>query len=94
MNKFVEAIPFALLLAVVPYFFYNSPNIAQSIIVLALSALCGYRYYQLGKTKPDYISLFKKELHRIETETKSLKEDYGKITLQDMNKKESSRFTF
>lgn len=94
MKKFVEAIPFALLLAVVPYFFYNSPNIAQSIIVLALTALCGFRYYQLDKVKPNYIEMFQKEIKRIEKESKELKDNYGKITLQDMKQKEPKPFRF
>jgi hypothetical protein len=94
MKQFVEAIPFALLLAVVPYFFYNTPNISQSIIVFALSALCGYRYYIMEKQQPDYIKLFRKELVRIEANSKELKDNYGKITMQDIKKSEKSKFVF
>ena len=94
MKKFLEAIPFVLLLALVPYFFYSSPNIAQSIIILAITALCGFRYYQIDKEQPDYVKIFEKEIRRIEKESKELKDNYGKITLQDMKQKESPKFRF
>lgn len=61
MKKITEAIPFALLLGLVPQFYLNSPNIAQSLIILAIAALCGYRLYSMDKEKPDYASMFKDE---------------------------------
>ena len=94
MKKFLEAIPFVLLLALVPYFFYNTPNIAQSIIILAITALCGFRYHQIEKEQPDYVQIFQKEIRRIEKESKELKDNYGKITLQDMKAKEPLKFRF
>lgn len=64
MKKLLEAIPFALLLGLVPYFYLNTPNIAQSIIVLAISALCGYRLYAMEQEKPNYIEMFKDEFQK------------------------------
>lgn len=63
MKKLTEAIPFALLLGLVPYFYLNTPNIAQSIIVLAVAGLCGYRLYALEKEKPDYVQIFQEEFN-------------------------------
>ena len=68
MKKLAEAIPFALLLGLVPFFYYNSPNIAQSIIILGVSALCGYRYYCMDKIKPDYVEIFKEEFDAYKAE--------------------------
>jgi hypothetical protein len=64
MKKITEAIPFALLLGLVPYFYLNTPNIAQSIIVLAVAALCGYRLYALEQEKPDYVAIFEAEFNK------------------------------
>ena len=58
MKKITEAIPFALLLGLVPHFYVNTPNIAQSIIVLGLAGLCGFRLFCMDKEKPDYVALF------------------------------------
>lgn len=58
MKRIYEAIPFALLIGLVPQYYLNSPNIAQSIIILAVSALCGYRLYCIDKSKPDYVAMF------------------------------------
>lgn len=95
MNKFIEALPFVLLLALVPFFYYNSPNIAQSIIILSVSGLCGYRYYLMNKEQPDYSKVFNKELVKMQKEIVKINEGYGKLTINDINKKrESDKFYF
>lgn len=62
MKKLTEAIPFALLLGLVPQFYLNNPNIAQSIIILAVAGLCGYRLYAMEQEKPDYAAEFQEQL--------------------------------
>lgn len=94
MKNFLMALPFVLLCSLVPYFFYNSPNIAQSIIIFAVAGLCGYNYYRIDQEQPDYKKLFAEELSKIEKETRALKDSYGKLTLQDMKKKEERNFVF
>lgn len=61
MKKLLELVPFILLLGLTPYFYLNNPNIAQSIIILAIAALCGYRLYAMEQEKPDYTSIFQEE---------------------------------
>jgi hypothetical protein len=68
MKKFMEAIPFLLLIGLVPFFYYNSPNIAQSIIVLAVSALCGYRLFSMDQEKPNYVQIFQEEFDQYKNE--------------------------
>lgn len=86
MNKFVEAIPFALLLILTPFFFFQEPNIAQAIIVTAISALSGYRYYLLKLEQPNYVEIFNTELETIRKENRQFREDYGKLTLDNIRK--------
>jgi len=77
MKKLTEAIPFALLLGLVPYFYLNTPNIAQSIIVLAVAALCGYRLFAMEQEKPNYVEIFQEEFDKYkeqrDSELKELK---------------------
>ena len=95
MKKITEAIPFVLLLALVPFFYYNSPNIAQSIIILAVSGLCGYRYHLMHKEQPDYSKIFHKEIITMQKEILKINEGYGKLTINDLNKKrEEDKFYF
>lgn len=58
MKRLLEIIPFLLLVSLVPFFYYNTPTISQAIIILAVSALCGYRYYAMDQERPDYVALF------------------------------------
>lgn len=95
MNKFIEALPFVLLLVLVPFFYYNSPNIAQSIIIFSVSGLCGYRYYLMSKEQPNYTKIFHEEIVKIQKEIIKINESYGKLTINDINKKrEESKFYF
>lgn len=95
MNKFIEALPFVLLLVLVPFFYYNSPNIAQSIIILSISGLCGYRYYLMQKQQPNYKKIFHDEIVKMQKEILKINESYGKLTINDINKrKEDNKFYF
>lgn len=95
MNKFIEALPFVLLLVLVPFFYYNSPNIAQSIIIVAVSSLCGYRYYLMKQEQPDYSKIFHAEIVKMQKEILKINESYGKLTINDINKrKEDNKFYF
>jgi len=62
MQKLIDSIPLILLLVLCPYFFYNTPNISQSIILAAISGLVGYRAYLDSLKKPDYLAIFTKRL--------------------------------
>lgn len=76
-TKFFMVIPFVLLITTVSFILTTEANIAHSIIITALSGLCGYVLYLLDKKKPNYVEMFNQEL-------KALKEDnnnkYSKIS--------------
>lgn len=87
MNKIIEGIPYILLVALTPYLFFNDPNIAQAIIISAIAALSGYRYYLNHNSLPDYRKLFKDELREIKKENREFRDKYGKLSIEGGKKK-------
>lgn len=81
MKNFIKGIPFALLLVLVPFFFYSEPNLAQSIIIASISALCGYRYYLMEKEQPNYALLFSKDIITLKKEISEIKDKHGELAL-------------
>lgn len=94
MKKVLDVLPFALLLILTPLFYYKSPTIAHSMIILAVSGLCAFRYHQMESQKPDFVALFKKELNILEKEVREVKADYSKLNIGDIKKKEERSFYF
>ena len=76
MNSLKSNLPVILLVAVVPYFFYNDPTISQSLIAIALCLLAGYKYNIEQKALPDYEKLFKKQ---IEDMAKNADDNFKKV---------------
>ena len=71
MKKFLDAIPFALILALVPFLFYSTPTLPQALILLGISALCGYRYYCMEQVKPDLVAIFEETFEAYKAEVKA-----------------------
>lgn len=93
MNKYIKVLPYVLLLSLTPFFFYSQPNLAQSIIILAVAGLCGYFYHVESKQLPDYRALFAKELESLNRQNKETREMIVKSQIQEINKK-TSNFVF
>ena len=100
MKSIKNLLPIALLISIVPFLFYGEPSIAQSIIVIAVAALAGFRYHLDQKEQPDYVQIFKDQINentkqsnlifkKLEDEIKALKEKQGVIGL--VEKAESRR---
>lgn len=94
MKKFVELVPYGLMLSLCPYLFYTSPNIAQSIIVTAVAGLCGYSHYLINKKQPDYRKLYKDQLDAVLAEVKEIKSEYGKLTVAQNRDRKREQFKF
>lgn len=77
MKKLENALPFVLLVSFLALSHYKQPQIADSIITLALCALCGYKYYLNYKEQPDYLDIFRKELSEKDREIKDLQTSIG-----------------
>jgi len=105
MKKTLDLLPFALLLTLVPFLFYSTPNIAQSIIIGVISALSGLKYYLIDKELPNYEKMFKEQLDIQSKETKeelkfikaelaNIREKYGKVSLEQQQVKKASNFNW
>ena len=77
MQKVIDSVPLILLLSLVPYFFYNDPSVAHSIILVAISGLVGYRTYLDAQKKPDFLKLF---TERLDAKDREVNEILGKFS--------------
>ena len=105
MKKVIELLPFILLVSLVALSFHSSPNIAQSIILVAITALAGYSYYLMDKIKPDYKKMFEEELSLmnkksreeasfIKAELNTIREKYGKVSIEQQQAKKKEQFNW
>jgi len=92
MKKLIDYVPLVLLLALTPFFYYNQPNIAQSIMVAAITGLVGYKAYLESLRKPNYVEIFTsrlneekdstdKKLNVLLKEIEELKATQGKLNI-------------
>ena len=105
MNKIIGNLPFIILTAILPYFFYKEPNIAQSIITLGVCGLSGFSYYLRDKKKPDLEAIFRKQIEDRDLEIfnqikkqnadiKALKENQGRDSINKMVKSKLDDFSW
>ncbi len=107
MKKLLEVIPFILLLSLVVQQQLTSglDPISFGFSVLALSALCGYRYYCMNNETPNYIKEFEKMFKDLESknleamtflekEIKANKELINKTDLHSIKKPKANQFVF
>lgn len=103
MKKLIEGIPFLLLIVLCPYFFFKEPSMSQSLIFIAVAALCGYRYFQIDKQVPNYTKIFEDQLKTLHEshfnqiqefrkEVKEVKDLYGMSTVEQSRKKTAEGF--
>lgn len=85
MQKLKEALPFVLLVSFLALSHYKQPQIADSIIIIALSALSGYKFYLDSLKKPDYLKEFKAELDKRDKEVEDLKTIVGMYGVAQQN---------
>lgn len=61
MKKILEIIPFLLLIITIGLTYHFGNGIPQSIIIFGLTGLCGYRFYCMEQSKPDYVGIFQEQ---------------------------------
>ena len=89
MEKAKKALPFVLLVSFLALSHYKQPQIADSIIIIALVALCGFKYYLDSKEQPDYLEAFKREFAKKDKEIKDLQTTLGIYGISKQNKQRS-----
>jgi hypothetical protein len=99
LSTILEVLPHLLLVSMTPYvIILLEANIAQAIIISALSALCGYILYLRNNRQPNHVEIFnkqltdmglelRKEIELAKKDSKDLKEKYGKMTVEAQKRK-------
>lgn len=77
MEKVKEALPFVLLVSFLALSHYKQPQIADSIIIIALTALSGFKIYLDSKKQPNYLKEFQEHLQKRDKEIEDLKTVVG-----------------
>ena len=89
MQKVIDFLPLILLSILTPFFFYSEPNIAQALIVAAISGLVGYRYYLENMKLPDYVKIFEETMAERDKEVNDKMNEMIAI-IQDVQKKQGA----
>lgn len=89
MQKVIDFLPFILLSILTPFFFYREPNIAQALIVAAISGLVGYRYYLENMKLPDYVKIFEDTMIERDKQVNDKMNELIAI-IQDVQKKQGA----
>lgn len=86
MNKLKNALPYVLLVSFLVFSHLKQPQLADSIIIIALCALSGYKYYLESKETPDYVQLFAQELQNQQQQLKNLQTTVGFHNIAQQNR--------
>lgn len=89
MEQVKKALPFVLLVSFLALSHYKQPQIADSIIIIALVALCGFKYYLDSKVMPDYLEVFKEEFAKKDREIKDLQTTLGMYGISQQKKRQT-----
>jgi|11_taG_2_1085331.scaffolds.fasta_scaffold05730_2 hypothetical protein len=89
MEKLKEVLPYLLLVSFLGLSHYKQPQIADSIIIIALSALCGYKLYLDSRKTPDYSKLFKEEIEKHKKELEDVKTVVGMYNMAQKQREKS-----
>ena len=86
MQNLLKGIPLVLLLGLAPLA-HGEPNIAQSIMLVAVATLFGYTAYLESLKKPDYVKIFSDRL--VEQDLEIKKRD--KLLLKELDDMRASQ---
>jgi hypothetical protein len=88
MKKVKNALPFVLLVSFLALSHYKQAQIADSIILLGLCALCGYSLFLDSRKTPNYIEEFKQNLEKKDKEIKELQTSLGIYNMSQKRKEQ------
>jgi hypothetical protein len=68
MQKLEKVLPYSLLISYLTLCHFRSPEISDSIIIIALAGLSGFRAYINNKELPNYEKIFAEKINEINKE--------------------------
>lgn len=94
-SMFLKNVPLVILsIYMIKMLVLQSTTVADSLIVMSLGALAGFKYYMNHLKQPNYVEMFQKQVQDIKKEQVEIKEIY-KHSFENRNKvKNDSAWTF
>lgn len=89
MDKVERVLPYVLLVAFLTFSSFKTPEIAHSVIIIALCALSGYRAYLNSQKQDNYIEIFRKELKEKEKRLNDLESSIGMYNIAQKRKEQA-----
>lgn len=86
MKKLEKVLPYILLLSYLILCHFRSPEVSDSIIIIALSALSGFRAFLNYKEIPNYAEIFRADLAKKDQEIQDLKNTVGMYNIAKQRK--------
>jgi hypothetical protein len=88
MKKVKEALPFVLLISFLTLSHFKQAEIADSIIIIGLCALCAYSLFLDSRKTPDYMKEFKQSLEEKDKQIKDLQTSIGIYNMSQKRKEQ------
>ena len=88
MKSIKNALPYVLLVSFSALTHFKQPEIADSIITIALCALCGFKIFLESKETPNYTEVFKEEMQKRDQAIKDLQTTVGIYAVSQKKKQQ------
>lgn len=88
MNSIKKALPYVLLVSFLALSHYKQAQLADSIIIIALTALCGFSMFLESKKTPNYLENFQKDLQEKDKQIKELQTSLGIYNMSQKRKEQ------
>lgn len=92
MKKVLNLLPYGCLLSYLALCHFRTPNIADALILIAVTGLVGYTKYIKSKQAPDYLKLFGNEITRLQKEVQEAKLANNQLNIQKIRENNEIRF--
>lgn len=92
MKKLLSLVPYGCLLSYLTLVHFRTPNIADALILIAITGLVGYTKYIANKQAPDYMGIFTNELSRLQKDINESKVATNQLNFQKIRENNEIRF--
>jgi hypothetical protein len=88
MQSLKNALPYVLLVSYMVLSHFRPPQLSDSIIIIALCSLCGFKFFLESKETPDYLTLFAQDLQNKDQQIKNLQTSIGMHNVAQQKKEQ------